>query len=265
MTPETYMRRFHALEQSLEGEACPLTAEEVYPCCALGNDAGCAVPDLPETDNCCCKASMAEALQLLCGNVLGSLVDFDAFFFLTDSLTLGSALTVPGGDTDNIGVPGASLRRFSPCNCDLLDVSGTAYFAIPGQAEMALEAVDQLSLCSVKAAAFQLIDDADAEGEETVYRRAVRAIRRAIQAEGGSTGGCGTCQAHCDCDDCCCASGILSELSTRNLSRTATLAAGSLLLQNVTVLGSVGSVLVLASEELSRIYFVCANAVEVLG
>ena len=266
MTPETYMRRFHGLEQSLESDPCPLTAEEVYPCCALDNgDNGCTIPDTNEPDLCCCKASMAEALQLLCGNTLGSLVNFDAFFFLTDSLALGSTLTIPGDDTDNIGTPAASLRRFSPCNCDLLDVGGTAYFAIPGQNDIALEAVSQLSLCSVKAVAFQITIDDEAPGEENNYRRAVRAIRRAIQAEGGSTGACGLCQAHCDCDDCCCASGILSELSTRNLSRTATLTAGPLVLQNVTVLGSVGSALVLSSEELNRFYLVCANAVEFLG
>ncbi len=265
MTPETYMRRYHGPDQVFEGESCPLTAEEVFPVStAEERTCGCTLPD-NDTDDCCCKGSMAEALQLLCGETIGALVDFDAFFFLTDALALGSPLSVPGTDTDNIGTPAASLRRFAPCNCDLLDVAGTAYFAIPNQGNVALEAVDQLSLCAVKAVAFQLAPAAEGEDTETVYRRAVRAIRRAIQAEGGSTGACGVCQAHCDCDDCCCASGILTELSTRNLSRTATLTVGPLVLQNVTVLGSIGSVLVLVSEELNRVYLVCANAVEALG
>ncbi len=266
MTPETYMRRYHA-GCGCDEEAATVTAEELFPACALNaSDCGCGCGQTdPDPDpTCCCKASMAEALQLLCGETIGSLVDFDAFFFLTDSLALGSSLTIPGADTDNIGTPAASLRRFAPCNCDLLDVDGTAYFAVPDQAGLALETVSQLSLCSIKAVAFQLATADEADGE-TVYRRAVRAIRRAIQTEGGCTGACGVCQAHCDCDDCCCASGILSELATRNLSRTATLTAGPLVLQNVTVLGSIGSVLVLASEELERIYFVCANAVEALS
>lgn len=267
MTPETYMRRFHGAEAVTDD--VPLTAEEVYPSCPLnteGTRCGCSVPDTAATETCCCKGSMVDALRLLCGDALSNLVNFDAFFFLTDAISLGSALTVPATDTDNIGTPAASLRRFSPCNCDLLDVSGTAYFAAPGQTNTALTSTDLLSICALKAVAFDLLPaDGQTEDLPTPYRRAVWAIRRAIQAEGGTTGGCGACQAHCDCDDCCCASGILAELSTRNLSRTATLAVGSMVLQNVTVLGSIGSVLVLGSEALNRFYLVCANAVELLG
>lgn len=269
MTPETYMRRFHSPDALLD--EAPLTAEEVYPACSLTVEtATCAcrgsTPEPVTEETCCCKGSMADALQLLCGDALSSLVNFDAFFFLTGSLSLGSALTVPGTDTDNIGTPTASLRRFSPCNCDLLDISGTAYFAVPGQTNIALEDADLLSICELKAAAFDLLPaEGETEDQPTPYRRAVWAIRRAIQAEGGTTSGCGTCQAHCDCDDCCCASGILTELSTRNLSRTATLTAGPLVLQSVTVLGSIGSVLVLGSEALNRFYLVCANGVELLG
>jgi len=273
MTPELYMKRYHGRDCDCDtcdtcdlsdgcGASCPLTAEEVYPCASTPTEPS------PTSDGCCCKGSMADALRLLCGETLGSLVDFDAFFFLTDSLAVGSPLSLPRTDTDNITTPTASLRRFSPCNCDLLEVSGTAYFADPGTGTglVALEEIDQLSLCALKAVAFQIeTSDCDDECEDTNYRRAVRAIRRAIRAEGGSTGACGVCQAHCDCDDCCCASGILNELSTRNLSRQATLTAGPLVLQNVAVLGSIGSALVLADEDLSRIYLVCANAVEALA
>ena len=56
-----------------------------------------------------------------------------------------------------------------------------------------------------------------------------------------------------------------AELSTRNLSRMATLTAGPLVLQNVTVIGSLGSVLVLADEDTERFYLVCADHVEALG
>ena len=209
---------------------------------------------------------MVEALRLLCGNTLGSLVDFNAFFFLTDSLAVGSALSLPGEDTDNISTPTAGLRRFSPCNCDLLDITGTAFFAVPGTENVALGNLEQLSLCSIKAIAFQISDaDCPRDCDDSNYRRAVRAIRRAIQAEGGDTSPCTPCQAHCDCDDCCCAAGLLTELSSRNLSRLATLTAGPLVLQNVTVLGSIGSVLVLADEGLSRFYLVCANSIEALA
>lgn len=209
---------------------------------------------------------MVEALQLLCNTELANLVDFDAFFFLTDALAVGGPLTVPSTGPDNIGALTASFRRFSPCNCDLIDVDGTAYFTTPGTSTVALDTVDQLTLCSLKAIAFGLTDpDCPEECPDAVYRRAVRIIRRAIRAECGETSGCAPCGAHCDCDDCCCDTGVLTELSSRNLSRLATLTAGNLVLQNVTVLGAVGSVLVLASEEQERIYFVCVSNVEALG
>lgn len=149
-------------------------------------------------------------------------------------------------------------------------MDGTAYFAIPGTSTVALDPVDQLTLCSVKAVAFGLTDpDCPEECPDTVYRRVVRNIRRAIRAEGGETSGCDSCDSvsanRCDCEDCCCDTGVLTELASRNLSRLATLTAGNLVLQDVTVLGAVGSVLVLASEEEERIYFVCASNVEALG
>lgn len=270
MTPETYMRRYHGDCGDGETEQA-ISAEELYPSCSLAGESGRSrgsdtAEDTSRESECCCKASMVDALQLLCGETLGSLVDFDAFFFLTDSLTIGSPLAIPDDGTDNIVEPAASLRRFSPCNCDLLELSGTAYFAIPCSDIIALEDVDQLSLCAIKAVAFQIEPSEADDPEDTNFRRAVRAIRRAIRAEGGNTGACRRCgHVHCDCDNCCCASGILGELSARNLSRLATLTAGPLVLQDATVLGSVGSVLVLADEELSRIYLVCANAIEVLG
>lgn len=267
MTPETYMRRYHGDDD----DTAVLTAEEVFPSCSLAGaeTAGCGCGQSePETmPTCCCKASMVRALRLLCDSELASLVDFNAFFFLTDSLTVGGTLGTPTTDEpDNIEELSASFRRFSPCNCDLVDVDGTAYFATPGEAFVALEDVEQLSLCSLKALAFDLItiEDPD-EPEGASYRRALRNLRRAIRAENGTTASCGACGAHCDCDNCCCDTGILAELATRNLSRQATLTAGPLVLQNVTVLGAVGSVLVLANEDEERIYFVCVSQVEALG
>ncbi len=275
MTPETYMRRFHGDVEEQEDVCCPLIAEDLYPdyrnvpASQSEERRACGIDEAGERPGraCCCKGSLADALRLLCGDTLGSLVDFDAFFFLTGSLAIGSALSVPGEDTDNISAPEASLRRFSPCSCDLLDVSGTAYFAVPGSSPVALEDVDQLSLCALKAVAFGVAEaDCERECGDTNYDRAVRAIRRAIRAEGGDTNACARrSAADRDCDDCCCAEGLLTELSTRNLSRTATLTVGGMVLQNVTVLGSVGSALVLTDTELERFYLVCANAIEALG
>lgn len=260
-------------------EMSPIPAEELYPCaspapaCPLPEPSVCCCQEemepAPVNDApCCCKAAMAEGLRLLCDPTLASLVNFDTFFFLTDHLTVGGALTVPTADgVDNIGASAASFRRFSPCNCDLLDVTGSAYFAAPAATATALETITQLSLCAVNAVAFQLAPaPADAPANApTPYQQATRAIRRAIQAEGGNTHACGVCAAHCDCDDCCCSAGILAELSTRNLSRLATLSVGGLVLRGVTVLGSLGSALVLADEDNGRFYLVCASKVETLG
>lgn len=287
MTPETYMRRYHggcACDRDCKCDAAEptaLSAEELYPSCPLntdetdrcGCDCHCSCDHHSDPDplpTCCCKSSMVEALRLLCNTELSNLVDFDAFFFLTDDLTVGGALKVPCSEPDNICDLDASFRRFSPCNCDLIDVDGTAYFAIPGAACTALEDVDQLSLCSVKAIAFGLNDpDCPEECPDAVYRRALRIIRRALHSECEETPVCATCGSgttpHCDCEDCRCDTGILAELASRNLSHLATLTVGTLVLQNVTVVDAIGSVLVLADEDQERIYFVCASNVEALG
>jgi len=286
MTTESYMNRFHG---RCREEADPISAEDLYPCCRLEEAETCpcaresdpcpcgraADPrpcpreedDPIQEDGCCCKASMAAALRLLCGDELSQLVNFNSFFFLTDALTVGGTLNTTTGAPDNIAAAVGALQRFSPCNCDLIEVEGSAYHAVPSAPDLALLTVDTVSVCALKAAAFQLVEDQEEVTCEcpSVERRALRLLRRAIRSAGGDTNACGVCQAHCDCDDCCCAAGILTELSGRNLSRQATLTVGPLVLQGVTVLGSLGTVLVLWNEAERRVYFVCANHIEVLG
>jgi len=265
----------------------PLTAEAVFPCaleaparsleapscpCQGGvyDDAPCCdresqpIPDAP----CCCKASMDEALRILCSTELNELVNFGSFFFLTDALSIGGVLetTLPTeGPADNIASATGTLERFSPCNCDLLEIAGTAYFAVSAGSAVALDTTDSVSVCALRAVAFQLAEADDEADQDAQDRRAIRLLRRAIRCAGGDTNSCGICEAHCDCDSCCCNAGLLTELSRRNLSRQATLTAGRLLLRDVSVLGSVGSVLVLWNETDRRVYLVCVDAVEVLG
>ncbi|HCO61943.1 MAG TPA: hypothetical protein DIT49_00270, partial [Clostridiales bacterium] len=76
---------------------------------------------------------------------------------------------------------------------------------------------------------------------------------------------CGTCACNCDCEGCCCAAGVLGVLGDNNLSRRVTLAAGTLVVRNVTLLGTLGNVLVLANDTDQRIYFVCATQVQFLA
>lgn len=277
MTTENYMKRYHGSDSDLgELDLSPLSAEDAFPCCenvvsraSTCDVCGCGEDTQNDSDApCCCKSSMVEALRLLCGNELSQRVDFNAFFFLTDALTVGGSLgtnLAAEGPADNINDLSASLKRFSPCNCDLLEVDGAAYFATPSSPAQAFSAVDTLSLCALKAVAFQLAEVEEGEEGEQQDRRTLRLIRRAIRSEGGDINSCGRCHAHCNCDDCCCNAGLLTELASRNLSRQATLSVGPLLLRDVTVLGSVGSALVLWNEDDRRVYFICVNAIEVLA
>ena len=259
MTPETYMKHYHGADaDTLEGYAprpCGAAANQDCGCnqnCGCGQDCGC-------NQNC----PMARALGLLTNSELTSLVDFDAFFFLTDSLAVGSALGVPSDDdTDNIGDPAASLERFAPNSSALVDVDGTAYFAIPGSSDVALDPVEQLNVCALEAVAFDLEElDCTPECPDSVYRWAVRALRNAIEECGGETGG------NCPCGNggCRCNADMVEELSSLNLSRTVTLTVDGLVLSDVTVIGSMDTILILASEEIERIYFVDTRHVEAIG
>ena len=73
------------------------------------------------------------------------------------------------------------------------------------------------------------------------------------------------CSCACDGRDCCCAAGLLDTLARNNLSRRVSLTAGLLALRGVTLLGSVGNVLVLCNDADHRLYFVCVNSVQFVG
>ena len=78
----------------------------------------------------------------------------------------------------------------------------------------------------------------------------------------------GSCSCNCGCESgegCCCSNGVLSALSQGNLSRQVSLVAGPLVLNEATLLGNVGNVLILANPTDDRIYFVCANSVQFIA
>lgn len=253
MTPETYMKRYHGVDAADTLEGCAPAAEKVY---ARQATAPCAQVQSRQVDD------MTAALQLLCDSDLSSLVDFDAFFFLTDSLAIGSALTVPvEGETDNIAAPTASLQRFSPTTSQLLDVDGTAYFAIPGSTDVALDPVEQINVPTLEAVAFGLEDiECELECPFTVYRLALRALREAIEDAGGNTGNCAL-----NTNGNGTGMSLADELTSRNLSRSVTLTVDSLVLTDVTVIGALGDILILGSEDAERFYFVNTEHVEAIG
>lgn len=255
MAYETYLQFFRSPNSASTNAIC---ADEA-PSCPL--PAGYADSFRSHLDlQSFCKNSMVEVLRLLCDPQLSESVNLNTFFFLTDSLTVGGTLHAPVPSTapaDNIGSAAASFRRFSPCNNGLLEIAGTAYFtAVPGNI-VALETTDQISGLSLKAAAFTLIDAEDVGETASTYRHAFRAFRRGLSAAPSAGGG------GCDADGC--TSALLAELSTRTLSRVVSFTAGPLVLQNVSVVGSLGNTIVLGNEPLRRFYLVCTEDIEVLG
>lgn len=218
-----------------------------------------------DDDGCtCCKQSLRDALKLLCSHTISDLVDFDAFAFLTPFSAVGATpATIPETGSDNLGALTGTFRRFSPGNCDLIDIEGTVTTPFGTTIE-----VDEASLCALSAIAFQLLPAEDTGGvpvgccpdtDLSLYRK----VRSLLQRELESNDCCGECLCDCDCsDDCCCAASVLSALSGKSLNKRTTLSAGPLAVRDVTALGTIGNVLVLGNEEESRFYFVCANKVD---
>lgn len=91
--------------------------------------------DTETEEPCACRDSLAAALQLLCSGDLPALIDFNRFAFLTDSFLIGGYLECSCGQTgtyDNLGdILTGSFNRFTPCSCDLIDVSGPVYDTTP--------------------------------------------------------------------------------------------------------------------------------------
>lgn len=173
----------------------------------------------------------------------------------------------PCGASDNLGPLSGSFRRFALCNRDLLDIEADLHTA--GRKGCCFTAT-QVSLCELDAVVIQGAK-ACGEGElsaEEVTARNFRCLRQLLAQRLNPCGNaCGDNWCSCACDerDCCCAAGLLDTLARNNLSRRVSLAAGLLLLRNVTLLGTVGNVLVLANDCDNRLYFVCVNSVQFVG
>lgn len=217
-------------------------------------------------EGCCCKESFRAALGLLCGAEIAGLLDFGQTAFLTDHFVAGATLTAAAAGTappDNLSTALTGVfRRFSPCSCDLLDISAVPYYPVVGEANALPFTAQQLSICELTALVIQL-RAVNAEGEltaEEVAARNFRCVKRLLSARlNPCQTSCAQPACSCGCEECCCASGVLSALGSSNLSRRVTLTAGYLALTNVELLGTVGRVLVLSSDTAQRIYFVCAT------
>ena len=251
-------------------------------------------PQPPQVnEGCCCKQSFRAALGLLSDQQISSLLDFDLSAFLTNTYVAGATLeaaaagtpdagaTTPGGGTravvpsvtptDNLSdTLTGSFRRFAPGNYDLIDVDAPVYPAAGGDSVFT---ATQVSLCQLDAVVIQgaaATAEGDLSAEEAAARN-FRCLRTRLAQRLNSCGfPCRQEQCHytcdsCDCCDCCCAEGLLATLAQNNLSRRVSLVAGLLVLTGVTLLGTVGNVLVLANDADNRLYFVCVNSVQFVG
>jgi len=249
---------------SREGCGCAAGTDTTV-CCQISRP--CPNPVVVR-EGCCCKQAFRAALRLLCDEELAELLDFDATVFVTNDYTAGAAVTQTIADAtpgDNLTEPlEGTFLRFSSGSCDLLDIN-SALFAAPETAT-GLTAT-QVNLCELVAFVIQLAET-EAEGDLTAEQVAARNFRRVRRILSRSLTPCSSCGDSCTCpvcDDCCCAGGLLATLAESNLSRRVSLAAGPLLLNGVTLLGTVGNVLVLANDEDLRLYFVCVNHIQFLA
>lgn len=287
------------------GEGCGQGTDCCQPMICCCRPAPGPKPQPPKVEEgCCCKQSFRAALGLLCDERISSLLDFDSAAFVTNTYTAGATLTggkpsagdtggsaaaqadgddtgdtgdagkptpppkpCPGGQSDNLGTLSGSFRRFAPCTCDLLDIDAQLYTL--GAKSCGFTA-GQVNLCELDAVVIQSAA-ACPEGDLTADEAAARNFRCLRQMLAQRLNPCGDpcspeyCSCACDGRDCCCAAGLLATLARNNLSRRVSLAVGPLILRNVTLLGTVGNVLVLANETDKRLYFVCVNSVQFIG
>ncbi|OUN22658.1 CotA family spore coat protein [Pseudoflavonifractor sp. An85] len=253
---------------------CPTPCQPTQMICCCQPVAAPCPPVVDVEEGCCCKQSFRAALQLLCNSQLATLLDFNQAAFVTDTYVAGATInTTPAGTTpaDNLNTMSGSFRRFSPCNCDLLEIS--ALVNTPPETSTGVTAT-QVPLCQLTAVALQTAtapasgditsDQATANNFQTIQKILSQCLNPCTNPCSTPCGAC-ACSCACSDDECCCAAGLLSTLSQSNLSRKVTIVAGPLVLQGVTLLGTVGNVLVLANSTNNRIYFVCVNQIQFLG
>lgn len=184
-------------------------------------------------------------LNLLCCQNLSAAVNFNAFVFFSDYYVLGSTLSGPAGNTgpsDNIAKPAASYLCGGD-GCETITVSGSLYAPVPN-AEALPSVVTQAALCSLKAISFDA-----AGGDPNNFQLISQTLTQMLRP--------------CHTPPCCPC--LATALTSAASSRTATIAAGSLVVENGTILGQLGNVLVLSNSTDNRFYLICANAIDFIG
>lgn len=259
----------------------------------------------PKMEQCCCKKSMREALELLRYDSLRPFVNFNQFAFISDFFIVGAYLVGIDYSTppkDNLSELNGTFERFSACNCDLIDISGQLYYpkpvpltlgglitsigTIPGVSELValIEAAVPATI-DLGAILNSILDDiidyilATVNPLTNVDLASLCTLKAvSFNVTPGDYDDFVSalsyyldkkhykdCNCNCDCDDCCCSKGIIDNLYMSNINNQVTVVAGSLVLTGVEVIGKKKDVLVLGNSNDSRIYFVCVDSIDYIA
>ena len=183
----------------------------------------------PQRPSCPCGEDLRKALELICCPQLRPLIDFTSFAFVTDDYVLGTALVATAAGTepvDNLAEPSATYVCGSD-SCETLTVSGVLYPAVVGGVALGAT-VTQAALCQLTAITFDTLPvDGDlAPNFQTVSQTISQLLRPQRHVE-------------------CCS--VADALTTAAAVRASTVVAGPLVVENSTILGQIGSVLVMAN------------------
>lgn len=231
-----------------------------YFCTNSGRDCSCNCPPpcpsqqpcqqesaAPQQSGCPCSEDFRRALDLLCCPRLRPLVDFNTFAFVTNFYILGAALTTPVTGTapgDNLDDPAGSYVCGGD-SCEALTVSGVLYPPEAGAAALA-STVTQVALCRLNAIAFgaAAADDSAETGFQTLSQTLGQLLRPKKPK---------------DCDN------LADALTNAAAVRASTVTTGPLIVENSTILGQLGDILVMANSTDSRFYFICTEKIDFLG
>ena len=202
-------------------------------------------------EECCCKESMAKALELLSDATIKPYLTSSLFAFVGEKYLVGTNGLLPAvaAGSDNLnGLNGTKFAGFNSCNCDTIKLTSSAIVSPITNAAItpASLTVNKVSLCDIDAIAFDYITPAGAIPFDTALTTLLDKYIKNCCVK---------------CDDCCCNDGIFNDIYNSFSPNLVTLTAGWLIVNNVKVLGKVGSVLVLSSTAGNVIYFTCLDSV----
>ncbi|CEH36192.1 CotA family spore coat protein [Romboutsia lituseburensis] len=264
-------------------------------------------PPLKKDHSCCCKLSMLRVLELLNCDEFVNYVNFNQAGFISDHFVVGTTLKLvelgPLAPTsnDNLTELNGTLGKVTNCTCDLLDISGSAIYALPLlTVENVVEIINELiaaltpipgtaAIIAILKTILNTINDAILEPIVALLRSLLTPLPEMI--EFGSLCNinaialdttnyvkltsklkkrlnkdcCDCCkeeEKHEKCEPCCCNDGIQDEILE---DTTVSLTAGPLILNNAEVIGKFGNVLLFGVAPTAttpgRIYLVCTDSI----